>query len=88
MGGFDKLSGARMFMQEDAGRPFEAVADRSIFIGDSPNDEPLFQGFPHSIAVGNIRSFLPRIAHLPEFITTADCAEGFCEAAGIIQDRR
>jgi HAD superfamily hydrolase (TIGR01484 family) len=88
MGDFDKLSGARMFMQEDAGRPFDAAADRSIFIGDSPNDEPLFQGFPHSIAVGNIRSFLPRIAHLPEFITTADCAEGFCEAAGIIQDRR
>lgn len=88
IGDFDKLSGARTFVQEDAGVGFSEVAERSIFIGDSPNDEPLFQGFPHSIAVGNIRQFLAGIRHLPEFITDADSAAGFCEAARIILGRR
>jgi HAD superfamily hydrolase (TIGR01484 family) len=87
-GDFDKLSGARVFMEEDAGAPLPAVAEKAIFIGDSPNDEPLFEGFPHSIAVGNIRGFLPRIRHLPEFITAADCAAGFCEAARVILENR
>ncbi len=88
MGDFDKLSGARMFVEEDAGAAFSELAEKAIFIGDSPNDEPLFEGFPHSIAVGNIRGFLPRIRHLPEFITSADCAAGFREAAQIILSRR
>ncbi len=88
IGDFDKLSGARVFVEEDTGARFSEMAGRSIFIGDSPNDEPLFEGFPHSIAVGNIGRFLPRIRHLPEFITKADCAAGFCEAARTILTKR
>jgi hypothetical protein len=38
--------------------------------------------------VANIRSFLPGLRHVPEFITEADCAEGFCEAAEVILKRR
>jgi HAD superfamily hydrolase (TIGR01484 family) len=88
LGDFDKLSGTRMFVEEDAGVQFPTIAESSIFIGDSPNDEPLFEGFEHSIAVGNIRDFLPGIRHRPEFITQADCSEGFCEATWIILGRR
>lgn len=88
IGDFDKLSGARVFMQEDAGSPLSTMGEKAIFIGDSPNDEPLFEGFPHSIAVGNIRGFLPRIRHLPEFITSADCAAGFREAVQVILRNR
>jgi len=88
IGDFDKLSGARMFAEKNAGAQFSDLAESSIFIGDSPNDEPLFEGFAHSIAVGNIRTFLPRIKHLPEFITKAECAAGFCEAARTILRKR
>ena len=88
VGDFDKLSGTRTFLQEDAPAQLTELGERSVFIGDSPNDEPLFDGFPHSIAVGNVRGFLSRIRHLPEFITTADCAAGFCEAADIILRKR
>lgn len=88
LGDFDKLSGTRLFLHEEAGERFPHAAACSIFIGDSPNDEPLFEGFPHSIAVANIRSFLPGLRHVPEFITEADCAEGFCEAAEVILKRR
>ena len=89
IGDFDKLSGTRTFLQEDApAAQLPELGETSVFLGDSPNDEPLFEGFPHSIGVGNVRTFLPRIKHPPEFITEADCAAGFCEAARIILRKR
>jgi HAD superfamily hydrolase (TIGR01484 family) len=88
IGGFDKLSCARRFLEERSGAPFDRAAERVIFVGDSPNDEPLFAGFPHTIAVANIRAWLDRLARPPEYVTTADAAEGFEEAVKIILARR
>ena len=66
----------------------EEMKEKILFIGDSPNDEPLYAGFAHSIAVGNLRRFLPRITHLPEFIAEGETATGFCEAAATILEKR
>ncbi|OHD73488.1 MAG: HAD family hydrolase [Spirochaetes bacterium RBG_13_68_11] len=88
IGGFDKLSCARRFLEQQSGSSFDAAAERAVFVGDSPNDEPLFAGFPHTIAVANIRAWLDRLVHLPEFVTTADAAEGFQEAVNTILARR
>jgi HAD superfamily hydrolase (TIGR01484 family) len=87
-GDFDKMSCARRFIEDVTGAPFAEFSDRLLFIGDSPNDEPLFAGFSHAIAVANIREHLPRIAHLPGWITKADAADGFVEAARIVLARR
>jgi HAD superfamily hydrolase (TIGR01484 family) len=87
-GRFDKMTGVRSFLAEEEGLGFDAVAERAIFIGDSPNDEPLFEAFPHSVAVGNLRRFLDRLSSLPEYITVADSAAGFCEAAAEIIRKR
>jgi hydroxymethylpyrimidine pyrophosphatase-like HAD family hydrolase len=88
LGDFDKLSGVRLYLCGESIGGLEDLAEQTIFIGDSPNDEPLFAGFAHSIAVGNIRRFLPRLTHLPEFLTEGDSAEGFREAAAAILARR
>jgi len=88
IGAFDKLSCARRFLDEHAGMPFGEAVARAVFVGDSPNDEPLFAGFPHTIAVANIGKFLDRLAHLPEYVTTAEAADGFVEAVNIILMRR
>jgi hypothetical protein len=88
LGRFDKLSGVRAFLSQETGGSLEDVDQRSLFIGDSPNDEPLFAGFSHSIAVGNIRRFLSRLRDKPEFVTEGDSAAGFCEAAAIILGNR
>jgi hypothetical protein len=87
LGSFNKMSGVRRFLQEQ-GLAWETVNDRAIFIGDSPNDEPLFAGFSHSIAVGSLRRYLDRLETLPEFITEAGPAEGFQEAAAEILKKR
>ncbi len=88
IGGFDKLSCARRFLEEQSGLSFCVAADLAIFVGDSPNDEPLFAGFPHTIAVANIRNYLDRLSHLPGYVTEADAAEGFREAVNTILTQR
>ena len=87
-GQFDKMTGVRRFLAEEEGLSFDAIADTVLFIGDSPNDEPLFEAFPHSIAVGNLRRFLDRLSSMPEYITTSDSGAGFCEAAAEILRKR
>ena len=88
-GSFDKVSGVRRFLA-DSGRDLgsEAVQDSIAFIGDSPNDEPMFEALRHSIAVANIRGFLDRLSHLPAYVTKNESAEGFAEAVGVILRRR
>jgi hypothetical protein len=88
IGGFDKLSCARRFLEDRSGAPFAAAAGQALFVGDSPNDEPLFAGFPHTVAVANIGGWLDRLAHLPEYVTAAEAAEGFVEAVRLILARR
>jgi hydroxymethylpyrimidine pyrophosphatase-like HAD family hydrolase len=88
IGGFDKLACARRYIEEQAGMPLDEAAGRSVFVGDSPNDEPLFAGFPHTIAVANIAKFLDRLVHLPEYVTEAEAADGFVEAVQTILARR
>ncbi len=88
LGGFDKLTTTALLLRETTGMPLSQLGERVCFIGDSPNDEPLFEGFPFSIAVGNLRRFEARLACLPRYITDADSADGFCEAARLILQRR
>jgi HAD superfamily hydrolase (TIGR01484 family) len=88
LGGFDKLSCLDAFLAREAGLPLSRLQDRVTFIGDSPNDEPLFHGVSHSIAVGNLREFVPRLTHLPRYITRGDSAAGFCEAVEAILAKR
>ncbi len=86
-GDFDKMGGVRRFLAEEGADP-DAMLQSAVFIGDSPNDEPLFAGFPHTIAVGNIRRFLTRLTHLPEYIADQESADGFCAAAALFIEAR
>jgi HAD superfamily hydrolase (TIGR01484 family) len=57
-------------------------AFRSVyFIGDSPNDEPMWEVFQNSFAVGNIRNYLPKLKYHPKTIMNADGGKGFVEFA-------
>ena len=50
------------------------------FIGDSPNDEPMFAAFSNTFAVAGISRYLASLNHRPAHITTRDGGLGFCEA--------
>jgi hydroxymethylpyrimidine pyrophosphatase-like HAD family hydrolase len=57
--------------------------DEVITVGDSPNDESLFDQryFPLSVGVANIQEYVDSINHKPKYITNAPEGKGFCELA-------
>lgn len=57
-----------------------------LTVGDSPNDESLFERakFPHSVGVANIKHYRDRLHHLPAYITAASEGAGFCELARLL----
>jgi hypothetical protein len=83
-GDFDKVAGVRALLADSRGRSLEESQELACFVGDSPNDEPLFAALRHSIGVANLRPFLPRIRTLPRYITEREAADGFLEAAEVI----
>jgi len=66
--------------------PFDPA--RALFIGDSPNDEPLFAALPHTVAVSNIEPYLPALTHKPAYITTFPSADGFIETIDCLLEKR
>ena len=57
-----------------------------VTIGDSPNDESLFNAerFPHTVGVANIQPYLAHLNHQPKYLTQASEAEGFGELVAAI----
>ena len=83
-GDFDKLAMARRYIHDIDGVDLDAEASEYAFIGDSPNDEPMFAAFPMSVGVANVRRFLPRMTAHPTWITTAEGGVGFAELVDAI----
>jgi HAD superfamily hydrolase (TIGR01484 family) len=57
-----------------------------VTVGDSPNDESLFNQhyFPVSVGVANLREYANCLQHQPAYITQAAEGEGFCELSRYI----
>ena len=85
-GEYDKRKGMEHWLK--AGAPGVAPArakgltiDQLLYIGDSPNDESMFEAFKLSVGVANLRQFLDRIEHRPRWITDSESGAGFAEMA-------
>ena len=83
-GDYDKLSMARTLMRECFATDLDAEKNQFVFVGDSPNDAPLFGYFPHSIGVANIRAFAGQLPAAPAYVTRAASGAGFCELADLL----
>lgn len=53
--------------------------DQWLYIGDSPNDEPMFAAFRHTVGVANLRQYLDRLHSPPRWITSKPSGAGFAE---------
>ena len=80
-GSHDKLQTTLAFLEERFGIGRVEAQDRFAFIGDSPNDQPMFEFFSCSIGVANVRRFAAQMATLPRYVTTESCGAGFAEFA-------
>src|SRR5256885_502173 len=66
----------------------DATLDRWIYIGDSTNDQLMFEHMPHSVGVANIARFVPQLKHLPRHVTRAERGDGFAEMAQYLLTQR
>ena len=80
-GQHDKLAGARWIVQQLWGRDLDAELGRWVYVGDSTNDQVMFQHFTHSVGVANIRRFETQLQHPPRYITPGERGAGFAELA-------
>lgn len=87
-GHYDKLGMCRRMARRWWDMDLDADAAAATFLGDSPNDEPMFAHFPHAIGVSNVRAFLRRMDHAPRYVTRGGGAAGFAEALAHITDHR
>jgi 3-deoxy-D-manno-octulosonate 8-phosphate phosphatase KdsC-like HAD superfamily phosphatase len=83
-GAYDKLTMTKLLTRECHGIDLDQQRASFVFVGDSPNDAPMFGYFPHGIGVANVHDFATRISHAPAFVTTERCGKGFGEAAECI----
>jgi HAD superfamily hydrolase (TIGR01484 family) len=83
-GDYDKLAMTRTLLAEVFAIDVDAQREQFIFVGDSPNDAPMFAFFPNAVGVANIRPFLDRIATPPAFVTRLEAGEGFVELADFL----
>ena len=81
IGAHDKLAGARWIVRELLGRDLDAEIEHWVYVGDSTNDQLMFQHFPHSVGVANIRRFEAQLSHKPRYITRLERGGGFAEVA-------
>ncbi len=87
-GDYNKLGMAKLLVLERWGLRLDDCKDRFLFCGDSPNDEPMFEYFPHAAAVKNIHRFADHMTHLPTFVASQEGGEGFAEIVRTILGMR
>jgi HAD superfamily hydrolase (TIGR01484 family) len=83
-GDYTKLTTTKLFLEERCSVPWDEAKETFLFMGDSPNDEPMFEALGLTVGVANIQSFTDRIRHLPKYVTNGRGGLGFAEAAHII----
>ena len=88
IGVVDKLSTTKLFMREQYDLDLDLHKNEFVFVGDSPNDEPMFGYFPHSIGVANVSNFPDVMLMKPAYVTEASCGSGFAELAAALLTSR
>ncbi len=93
-GDYDKRAGFKHWL--DSGAPGLEIKggaqggvpawNQWLFIGDSPNDEPLFASFEYSVGVANISAYLDRLKNPPRWVTPSESGQGFAEMAARLVD--
>ena len=86
LGQHSKWTAARWAVEQALGVAFEP-ADW-LFVGDSTNDQLMFERIPLSVGVANIERFLPQLTVFPRFVCTGERGEGFAEVARAVLSAR
>ncbi len=83
-GDHDKLTMAHRFLHDVLS--IDAAADNgtAAFIGDSPNDEPMWAFFELAVGVANANSYRGQLTTPPAYVASQDGGAGFTEFADML----
>ena len=80
-GDHNKWHGAQWILKELTGRDLNQELDQWVYVGDSTNDQVMFEHFTHSVGVANFRRFENELKHLPKYMASKERGAGFVELA-------
>ncbi|MFP4007687.1 MAG: HAD family hydrolase [Spirulinaceae cyanobacterium] len=82
----DKATGLKQVLQQYYP---QVTAKQVLTIGDSPNDESLFNpvDFPVSVGVANVLDYQQQLTYQPAYVTNLAEGKGFCELVELLRSR-
>jgi hypothetical protein len=75
-GDYDKLAMTRHLFAERFAMDLDAARDTVVYVGDSPNDAPMFDFFAKSVGVANVRRFRNL---RPRYVAGGESGTGFAQ---------
>lgn len=83
-GSHSKWSGACWMSERLFGRALAPEVGRWIYVGDSTNDQPMFERFALGVGVANLRRFAAELEIWPTYLTEGERGAGFAEVADAV----
>jgi HAD superfamily hydrolase (TIGR01484 family) len=87
IGSHSKWTAAQWMLRRLYGRDLPGEIDRWVYVGDSTNDQIMFQHFPLSVGVANLMRFAGQLQHWPAYLTLGERGQGFAELARALLPR-
>ena len=88
LGNHSKWTGAQWMLQRLFGRALSVELERWVYVGDSTNDQIMFEHFPLAVGVANLRHFAEQLRVWPAYITQGERGQGFAELADALLKAR
>lgn len=85
VGSQTKLSACRYLIDEM--KDWKLSIENVVYVGDSPNDEPLFGYFKNSVGVKNLEEFFGRLKVYPKYLAKHSHGKGFEEVVQYVLKR-
>jgi len=80
-GDYNKLTQSLHLLKTEFGISSEQAKKQCAFVGDSPNDEPMWAFFPNALSVANISEFLDDLKSKPAYAASFRGGKGFAQIA-------
>lgn len=87
IGQFSKIEMTEEFFLNEFGIDSKNYREKIMYIGDSPNDETMFNYFDKTVGVSNIVRFASQMNTLPKWITEHPGGFGFAEIAELLNPK-
>ncbi len=84
IGDHNKWTGAQWAVRKCLGTDLTQTLESWVYVGDSTNDQLMFQHLPVSVGVANIRRFQAELTQWPRYISPSERGQGFAEVADAV----